>query len=342
MQFWQWRQRNKANDAILIMVKMPAHQRWQQCHCDKDNNTSLRTAMTPLQWGQQCYCDNGIDTWTAKMPVHWWWQHHCNEGNDARSTTVKTSAHRWWQWPNCNEGNDPSLMTMIAQLWQRSHCKKGNNCHHNNGEDTCASMATLQSWQGQQCHCNDSKDACTSMMIMMPLQRGQQCQLEDGMNAIATRATMPLLIKGNNAIVTRAAMLAWQWQGHRCIINGNNGITIRATIAITTMAKMPAHHQQQCHTLAEMPLQQGQQLPSWWWQRCLCIIGNNTIATRATIAINWFSSCVDSVLYATLLKIIFKCSTSLHNILSNFVLIIEPDTNVQKKLIFPPIIDGFK
>ncbi len=48
--------------------------------------------------------------------------------------------------------------------------------------------------------------------------------------------------------------------------------------------------------------------------------------------------------YSTLLyqKLFFKCSTSLHNILSNVFLTLEPDTSVQKKLIFPPIIDGLK
>jgi hypothetical protein len=42
------------------------------------------------------------------------------------------------------------------------------------------------------------------MMKTMPLKQGQQCQLEDGNNAIAMRATMLLQIKGNNTIVTRA------------------------------------------------------------------------------------------------------------------------------------------
>jgi hypothetical protein len=41
------------------------------------------------------------------------------------------------------------------------------------------------------------------MMTLMPLQQGQQCQLEDSNNTIATRATMLLQIKGNNAIYTR-------------------------------------------------------------------------------------------------------------------------------------------
>ncbi len=79
------------------------------------------------------------------------------------------------------------------------------------------------------------------MMTTTPLQQGQQCQLEDGDNAITTRATTPLQIKGNNAIVTRAMMPAQLWQGHLHINNGNNAIVMRATIAIATTAKTPVH-----------------------------------------------------------------------------------------------------
>ncbi len=51
---------------------------------------------------------------------------------------------------------------------------------------------------------------------------------------------------------------------------------------------------------------------------------------------DWFSSYVDQ--YSTLLyqKLFFKCSISLHNILSNFFPTVEPDTSVQKKPTFPP------
>ncbi len=48
------------------------------------------------------------------------------------------------------------------------------------------------------------------------------------------------------------------------------------------------------------------------------------------------------VRHAILSIFFFQYSTSLHNILSNFFLTIEQDTSVRKKLIFPPIIDGFK
>jgi hypothetical protein len=79
------------------------------------------------------------------------------------------------------------------------------------------------------------------------LQQGQQLQLKDGNNAIAMRATMPLQIKGNNTIVTRTTTPAWQQQGHLHIDNGNNTIVMMPTIAIATMAKMPAHQRQRRH-----------------------------------------------------------------------------------------------
>ncbi len=141
-------------------------------------------------------------------------------------------------------------------------------------------METMPSQQGQQCHRDDSKDACTSMMTKMPLQQGQQCQLEDSNNAIAMRETMPLQIKGNNAIVSRATMSALQQQRCLRINNGNNAIVMRVTSAIVMMAKTPEHQQQWCHcnkgnnasstasnegndaslTMAEMPAHQGWQL----------------------------------------------------------------------------------
>jgi hypothetical protein len=45
----------------------------------------------------------------------------------------------------------------------------------------------------------------------------------------------------------RAMSLAQQWQRCLRINNGDNAIVTKATIAITTMAKMPVHQQQQQH-----------------------------------------------------------------------------------------------
>jgi hypothetical protein len=76
-------------------------------------------------------------------------------------------------------------MTTLAQLPQRRHCNKGNNCHHDDRKDICASPATMPLQQGQQQHCNDSKDACSLILMTTPLQQGQQYQLEEGNKAIA-------------------------------------------------------------------------------------------------------------------------------------------------------------
>ncbi len=77
----------------------------------------------------------------------------------------------------------------------------------------------------------------------------------------------------------RATTLAQQWSICLCINNSNNAIVTRATIAIATMAKTPAHWRQWCHLdegddnslttrnegnnaslmMAETPLHQ-------WWQ----------------------------------------------------------------------------
>jgi hypothetical protein len=51
---------------------------------------------------------------------------------------------------------------------------------------------------------------------------------------------MPLWIKGNDAIVTRATMPAQQQQGRLRIDNGNDTIVIRVTVAMATTAKTPA------------------------------------------------------------------------------------------------------
>jgi hypothetical protein len=94
VQCWQWHQRNKGDDAIVTMAKMPAHQQWQQCSHDKGNNTSLMTTMMPSQQGQKCSHNNGKDAWTVKVPVHQQGQHHHDKGNDARLTTAKMPVYQ--------------------------------------------------------------------------------------------------------------------------------------------------------------------------------------------------------------------------------------------------------
>jgi hypothetical protein len=76
-----------------------------------------------------------------------------------------------------------------------------------------------------------------------PLQQGQQCQLNDSKEACILMTAMTPLI-----------------QGQQCQLNDYAS-----------------------STMAEMPLQQGQQLPLQRQQRCLCINSKNAIGTRATM-----------------------------------------------------------
>jgi hypothetical protein len=91
------------------------------------------------------------------------------------------------------------------------------------------------------------------MMTTTPLQQGHQHQLEGSNNAIAMRATTPLQIKGNDAIVTRSTTPSKWRQACLRIDNGNDAIVMRVTIAIATTEKT------------------------------LRIDGNNTIATWVTL-----------------------------------------------------------
>ncbi len=238
----------------MTKAKTPAHQGLWQRHCDKGNDTSLTMAMLPLQQRQQHYCNYGKDAWTAKTPVHWRRQQHCNEDDNTSSMTAKTPAHWWWQQPYCYKGNGASLMTMLAQLQQRCHHNKGNNCRHDNGKVACASTATTPLLWGQQHHRNDGKDACASMMTTMPLQWGK--------NASLRMATMPSQ-QGQNCChgsrVTRATtpVISIWWQGCLPSNDGNNTIVMRATIAIATRVKT-------LHINGNNAIKTRAMMPDWW------------------------------------------------------------------------------
>jgi hypothetical protein len=139
--------------------------------------------------------------------------------------------------------------------------------------------------------CRQVTRAMASMMTTTSLQQGQQSQLEDGNTAITTMATTPSWIKGNNAIVTRKTTLSQRQQGCLRINNGNDTIIMRATIAMATVAKTPAHQWQQCHhnegnNASSMTSDRGDKASSTMAETHLRIDnGNNAIMTRATIAI---------------------------------------------------------
>jgi hypothetical protein len=129
---------------------------------------------------------------------------------------------------------------------------KGNNCHCDDGKDACASTATMPSQQGQQCY-DDGKYTCASLMTTMTFGGGQWHQLEDSNAAIAMRATIPLRIKGNSAIITRVTTPAQQWQGRLRIDNGNNATVMREHI-------WNCDNRKDACALTAMT-------PSWWGQQ---------------------------------------------------------------------------
>ncbi len=84
---------------------------------------------------------------------------------------------------------------------------------------------------------------------------------------------------------------------------------------------------------------------AWGWAVRPCVWGDIpwlflpfSISTASAVCLLTGFHSVWTSTYSMLLyqKLFFKCSTSLHNILSNFFLTVEPNTSVQKKLIFLP------
>ncbi len=128
-------------------------------------------------------------------------------------------------------------------------------------------------------------------MVTTPPWWGQQHQLDNSNVAIATRATT----------------LSWQWQSHlhckntcalRTLTPSQQGqwhqLDSSKDACALIMATTLLLQGEQCQlddyassTTAEMTLQQGQQLPLRQQQRCLCINGNNAIASRATMPSHW-------------------------------------------------------
>ncbi len=96
---------------------------------------------TPLSWRQQlqllqqqrCLCINGNKAIMIRATIS---STMSNKGNDASLTTVETPAHWWWQQCNCDESN---------------------NCHCNNGKDTCTLTATTPSCWGQRCQIDNEQ-----------------------------------------------------------------------------------------------------------------------------------------------------------------------------------------
>jgi hypothetical protein len=123
--------------------------------------------------------------------------------------------------------------------------------------------------EGNICHCDDGEDAWASMATM-PLQQGQQHHRDDGKDACAMMMTM--------------TQLQWGWQ---CQLgDGNKAITTRATMllqiksnnAIVTRATMPSQWRQGCLRInnsnnaiimsATIPIATMAKPPAHWLQQC--------------------------------------------------------------------------
>jgi hypothetical protein len=170
--------------AILAIV--PAQQ-GQQCHSYNGKDACASTmVMMPLWqgWGHQL--EELIDAIAARATTIFWQWQRCLDCKDACASMTATPL-QWGQWPQLDNSKDAcALMTATAPLlrgqqhqlddyasftvaetplrqgqqsrsqwWQRCLHINGNNAiesvnHHcNNGEDACASTATMPSQQGQ-------------------------------------------------------------------------------------------------------------------------------------------------------------------------------------------------
>ncbi len=157
-------------------------------------------------------------------------------------------------------------------------------------------------------------------MATTPLSWGWQLQLWqlqrhlliDGNNAIKTRTTMPAWWQA-----TRATMLAQQWRRPQRINDSNNTIVTRATIAIVTTAKTPAHWRHQCHhnksnnaslmtrnegdnaslTMAEMPVHQ-----QWQW----CHHDNGKDSCTLTMATTTATTPAQRTMYHLCVRILWR------------------------------------
>jgi hypothetical protein len=198
---------NEGDKASLTAV-MPVHQQRQWPHCDESKN---------------CHCNNSKDVCTSMATtLAWQWA--------TRATTLMMTTMPLWQGQHRQlEDSNNAIATMATMLWI-------------NGDDTIVTRAITPAWQRQGClRINNGYNAIVmretiiiAMVAKMPVHQWQRYHHNKGDNTNLTSRD-------------EGVMLVWQWQRCLCINDGNNSIVTRATIAITTMEKMPAHWRQQCH-----------------------------------------------------------------------------------------------
>ncbi len=173
------------------------------------------------------------------------------------------------------EGKEVSAVRITMMVQQRQQCL------WNFGIGTSATRATMPLWQWQKRLRIDNGDDTIVTRATASAWQWQWHHHNKGNNAIAETAKWPGLqwrlgIDNGNTITTRTTMPAWQQQRRLRIEDGNNPI-------VTRRQHQPNDYTSS--TMAEMPLQQGQQLSLRQWQRCLCMNGNNVM--RATKPLQW-------------------------------------------------------
>ncbi len=218
--------------------------------------TSLqRGQQLPLQQRQRCLRinnNNAIAT-RATTPLQWW--QGCLRIDDDNVTIATRATTPAWGRQQCHQDEGT---TFIVDQGQWHHCYKGNNAI-----STTTRTPAHQQWQwhhhheGNNCICINGKN---------PVHQWQQCHFNKGIDTSSTTSN-----KGNGTSSTMA-------ETHLRINNSNAIIVRRATIAIGTTGKMPAHWRQQ----GQLDNKQQGQSHQWWWRR-LCNKGNDTSLRMATM-----------------------------------------------------------
>ncbi len=119
----QQRHHDKGKKTIAMMARMLVHWWWQQCHCDKEDDASLRTATMPTQQGQQCHCGS-----RATMPLLQGQQCHLDDSKDAYALTMSTVPSslgqqlqtQQQQWRPHIDSNNAIATRAVTPAWQQA------------------------------------------------------------------------------------------------------------------------------------------------------------------------------------------------------------------------------
>jgi hypothetical protein len=133
----------------------------------------------------------------------------------------------------CNVGNGASATRATMPLWQQQKCLRIDN-----GNDAIVTRATTPACQWQQCHCNEGNNIIATMAKMPGLQRR-------------------LFISKGNTITMRVTAPAWQHWDAYLLMTATTPLLQGQQYQLNDYASL---------TMAELPLQQGRQLPLQRWQ----------------------------------------------------------------------------